>query len=85
MECVHAPLGIAMAPVAKGLRLPTCLHGLDDSGRGVYDWERMAELVSGFDRLPRSGDTMYGFAVGVYPTDQPTLPSTASSSAEPQP
>jgi len=28
-------------------------------------WERMAELVSEFDRLPRAGDTMYGFAVGV--------------------
>jgi DNA-binding transcriptional ArsR family regulator len=39
-------------------------------------WERMAELVAEFDRLPRSGDTMYGFAVGVYPTDQPTLPSS---------
>jgi len=38
-------------------------------------WERIAELVAEFDRLPRSGDTMYGFAVGVYPTDQPTLPS----------
>ena len=38
-------------------------------------WERMAELVTEFDRLPRAGDTMYGFAVGVYPTDQPTLPS----------
>src|SRR5436190_6627468 len=38
-------------------------------------WERMAELVAEFDRLPRSGDTLYGFAVGVYPTDQPTLPS----------
>jgi len=38
-------------------------------------WERMAELVTEFDRLPRSGDTMYGFAVGIYPTDQPTLPS----------
>ena len=38
-------------------------------------WERMAELVAEFDRLPRSGGTMYGFAVGVYPTDQPTLPS----------
>ena len=38
-------------------------------------WERMADLVAEFDRLPRSGDTMYGFAVGVYPTDQPTLPS----------
>ena len=37
-------------------------------------WERMAKLVAEFDRLPRSGDTMYGFAVGVYPTDQPTLP-----------
>ncbi len=42
-------------------------------------WERMAELVSEFDRLPRSGDTMYGFAVGVYPTDQPTLPAEGES------
>ena len=39
-------------------------------------WERMAELVEEFDRLPRSGDTMYGFAVGVYPTDHPTLPGS---------
>jgi DNA-binding transcriptional ArsR family regulator len=37
-------------------------------------WERMAELVAEFERLRRSGDTMYGFAVGVYPTDQPILP-----------
>jgi len=37
-------------------------------------WERMAELVTEFDQLPRSGETMYGFAVGVYPTDHPTLP-----------
>jgi DNA-binding transcriptional ArsR family regulator len=37
-------------------------------------WERMTELVAEFDRLPRSGDTVYGFALGVYPTDQPTLP-----------
>ena len=38
-------------------------------------WERMAELVTEFDRLPRSGDTMYGFAVGVYPTSHPILPA----------
>ena len=38
-------------------------------------WERMVALVAEFDQLPRSGETMYGFAVGVYPTDQPTLPS----------
>jgi DNA-binding transcriptional ArsR family regulator len=37
-------------------------------------WEHIARLVEQFDRLPRSGETMYGFAVGVYPTDQPTLP-----------
>lgn len=37
-------------------------------------WERMAELVAAFDQLPRSGDTVYGFAVGVYPTDYPSLP-----------
>ncbi len=40
-------------------------------------WERMAELVAEFDRLPRSGGTVYGFAVGVYPTDHPTLPDEA--------
>jgi hypothetical protein len=38
-------------------------------------WERMTELVAEFDRLPRSGGAMYGFAVGVYPTDYPALPS----------
>jgi len=38
-------------------------------------WERMAELVAEFDQLPRTGTTVYGFAVGVYPTDHPTLPS----------
>jgi DNA-binding transcriptional ArsR family regulator len=44
-------------------------------------WERMAELVTEFDKLPRSGDTMYGFAVGVYPTDQPTLPDAGEPPA----
>ncbi len=39
-------------------------------------WERMAELVAEFDRLPRSGKTVYGFALGVYPTDHPTLPGS---------
>jgi hypothetical protein len=37
-------------------------------------WERMAALVDEFDRLPRAGDTVYGFAVGIYPTDHPSLP-----------
>ena len=39
-------------------------------------WERMAELVTEFDQLPRAGDTVYGFAIGVYPTEHPTLPGS---------
>jgi len=38
-------------------------------------WDRMAELVDEFDRMPRSGETMYGFAIGIYPTDHATLPA----------
>ena len=38
-------------------------------------WEQMAELVAEFDRMPRSGEAMYGFAIGIYPTDHPTLPA----------
>ena len=49
-------------------------HARISEERAGAFWERMAELVAEFDRLPRSGETMYGFAVGVYPTDYPTLP-----------
>lgn len=38
-------------------------------------WERMAALVEEFDRLPRTGDTVFGFAIGLYPTAAPTLPA----------
>src|SRR6266513_654061 len=39
-------------------------------------WERIAELVTEFDQLPRSGESVYGFADGVYRTDYPTLPGS---------
>jgi DNA-binding transcriptional ArsR family regulator len=51
-------------------------HARISESQALQFWERMAALVEEFDQLPRSGDTMYGFAVGVYPTDQPTLPSS---------
>lgn len=44
-------------------------------------WERMAELVTEFDELPRCGDTVYGFAIGVYPTEYPRLPTTPNEAA----
>jgi hypothetical protein len=45
-------------------------------------------LTREFAQLPRSGDTVYGFAAGLYPTDYPTLPDPddepTDGSAEPQ-
>jgi DNA-binding transcriptional ArsR family regulator len=39
-------------------------------------WTQVMALVQDFDRLPRSGDTAYGFVVGLYPIpDYPMLPS----------
>lgn len=41
-------------------------------------WEGVDRLIREFERLPRSGDTVYGFAVGLYPMPgHPTLPPPA--------
>jgi hypothetical protein len=37
-------------------------------------WRRVEALIREFTELPRSGDTVYGFVAGLYPTDHPTLP-----------
>lgn len=40
-------------------------------------WRRIMDEIGEFDRLPRAGDTAYGFTVGLYPiSDYPTLPDT---------
>lgn len=49
-------------------------HARISEAQASQFWDRMAELVDEFDRTPRSGETMYGFAIGIYPTDHPTLP-----------
>ena len=50
-------------------------HARVTDGQASQFWDRMTELVDEFDRLPRSGETMYGFAIGLYPTNHPTLPA----------
>jgi DNA-binding transcriptional ArsR family regulator len=45
-------------------------------------WERVENLVREFAQLPRSGDTAYGFAVGLYPTEYPTLPDPSDEPGE---
>jgi len=42
--------------------------------RAAEFWERVFQLTHEFMRLPRSGDTVYGFVAGLYPTEYPTLP-----------
>lgn len=50
-------------------------HARISEDQAAQFWDQMAELADEFDRMPRSGETMYGFAIGIYPTDHPTLPT----------
>lgn len=46
--------------------------------RAAEFWERVDAVIHEFDKLHRSGDTVYGFTVGLYPMpDYPTLPPAA--------
>ena len=45
-------------------------------------WERVKVLASEFAQVPRTGDTVYGFAAGLYPTDYPTLPDPSDESTD---
>jgi DNA-binding transcriptional ArsR family regulator len=36
-------------------------------------WDRAVALSEEFAQLPRSGETVFGFAIGLYPTDHPFL------------
>jgi Predicted transcriptional regulator len=50
---------------------------IDDKQKKEF-WRRMAALVEEFDALPRHGDVVHGFAIGVYPIpDYPQLPRSA--------
>ena len=50
-------------------------HARISEDQASHFWDRMTALVEEFDRMPRSGRTMYGFALGIYPTDHPILPA----------
>ena len=43
-------------------------------------WERVLALSREFAQLARSGDTVYGFAAGLYPTGFPALPAADDQS-----
>jgi DNA-binding transcriptional ArsR family regulator len=84
---VHAnALSVAAAesaPAHEEDRLRTILrHARIPAESAAAFWDRVEELSRAFAQLPRSGDTAYGFAAGLYPTDFPTLPDPDDGSVE---
>jgi DNA-binding transcriptional ArsR family regulator len=82
---VHAnALAVAAAeslPAHKVDDLRTILHHARiPRERAAEFWEGVLGLGREFAALPRSGDTVYGFAAGLYPTDHPTLPDPSDES-----
>jgi DNA-binding transcriptional ArsR family regulator len=45
-------------------------------------WAEVQAVARRFAQIPRSGDQVYGFVAGLYPTDAPTLPPPADSDPE---
>ncbi|MFE5308289.1 ArsR/SmtB family transcription factor [Isoptericola sp. NPDC056605] len=59
-------------------------HARIDEAQKQEFWQRMAALVEEFDALPRRGDVVHGFAVGVYPVaGYPRLPPSPETTDEP--
>ena len=57
-------------------------HARIPAQRAAEFWDRVDALTREFAQLPRSGDTVYGFAAGLYPTDYPTLPDPDDASGD---
>jgi len=60
----------------------TLRHARIPRQQAAQFWQRVEALIREFTQLPRSGDTVFGFAAGLYPTDHPTLPEPNHESAE---
>jgi DNA-binding transcriptional ArsR family regulator len=84
---VHAnALSVAAAesvPAHEADRLRSILrHARIPRESATEFWERVKTLASEFAQEPRTGDTVYGFAAGLYPTDYPTLPDPSDAATD---
>jgi hypothetical protein len=83
---VHAnALSVAAAesaPAHEADRLRSILrHARIPREHAAEFWDRVLVMAGEFAQVPRSGDTVYGFAAGLYPTDYPTLPDAKDQAA----
>jgi DNA-binding transcriptional ArsR family regulator len=59
-------------------------HARIPRARAREFWARVEVLFTEFSTIPREGDTVFGFAAALYPTEFPTLPDAGSSASEPE-
>ncbi|WP_433284078.1 ArsR/SmtB family transcription factor [Micromonospora sp. CA-244673] len=71
----------AAAHAADELRC-TLVHARIPIGDVRAFWAEVQALARRFAQIPRSGDQVYGFVAGLYPTDAPTLPDTDRDPAD---
>ena len=64
----------AIAAYAADDLRATLRHARIPAERAREFWAEVLLLANAFAKLPRAGDTVYGFVVGLYPTEHPTLP-----------
>src|SRR5919109_3807197 len=84
---VHAnALSVAAAesvPAHEADQLRSTLrHARIPAQRAADFWQRADALLREFAQLPRSGDTVYGFVAGLYPTAFPTLPEASDEPSD---
>jgi DNA-binding transcriptional ArsR family regulator len=81
---LDGPIDIGEGPLAEAAAEAVPARRADDLRAGLRHaripreraaefWEGVVALLQEFARLPRAGDQVYGFVVGLYPTDRPTL------------
>jgi hypothetical protein len=86
----HADVGVSPLSQAAAEAVPahaadelraTLRHARIPPERAREFWAHVLELAQEFAKLPRSGDTVYGFAAGLYPTVHPRLPEISKKPA----
>jgi DNA-binding transcriptional ArsR family regulator len=71
-ESVPAHEADDLRAILRHARIPT--------ERAAEFWERVLDVSRDFAQLPRSGEIVYGFAAGLFPTDHETLPAPRDES-----
>ena len=75
VEAADAPQGALVNANVRHVRI---------SAERADEWSRrLNDLVTEFADQPRSGDTVYGFAFGIYATDRSTLDCPGAPAADP--